>query len=446
MILSHRLIYLKRMPKSLLGIRIIRLISLIFLFAPFFLPRPVLAGQFMDAMTSKDQNLQKFSLGEDLVNPQGAQGLMTITAYGLSTLMLGSYDAQGNKLVDGGVNTASTLANNLYNYQPASGVQYLAYMGKRLNLISPAYAATPGQDFLAPMLDIWILNRNIAYVLFVVIFVTVGFMIMFRTRLNPQTVINIQLALPKIVVSLILVTFSYAISGFIIDLIFFFNKFLYGIYASPLKAFSVDPTTGVSTPITPETLDWLGLITHGYGNWTSILDSLAKIFSPASLVQAIKGDISVLFDVIVAFTIFGTALKIFFALLSKYVTLLIQAIFSPFIFLAAALPSSQEGLGGFLKSMLSSALAFPGMFLVFILSNAVLNITIPFTSLPPLNNIGTLTLIGGIQPYIALGILMAAPSVPQLIDQALGSKTPGMDMSQIGGALRKLPIIGGLIS
>lgn len=417
-----------------------------FLAFSFLAPYSALASQFMDAMTSNGPNLQKFSLGEDLVNPQGSQGLMTITAYGISTMMLGSYDEQGNKLVDGGVNTVSTLANNLFNSQPASGVQYLAYMGKRLNLVSPAYAATPGQDFLAPMLDIWILNRNIAYVLFVVIFVAIGFMIMFRTKLNPQTVVNIQMALPKIVVSLILVTFSYAISGFIVDLVFFFNKFLYGIYASPLKAFTVDPNTGASTPITPETLDWLGLITKGYGNWTSILDSLAKIFSPATLVELAKADISVLFDVIVAFTIFGIAIKIFFTLLSKYVTLLIQAIFSPFIFLAAAMPSSQNGLGEFLKNMVSAALAFPGVFLVFILSNAILNITDPFTSLPPLNDIGTLAQIGHLQPYIALGILMAAPSIPQLIDQALGSKAPGVDMSQIGGALRKIPIIGGLIS
>ena len=35
-------------------------------------------------------------------------------------------------------------------------------------------------------------------------------MIMFRSKLNPQTSVSIQLALPKIVVSLILVTFSYA--------------------------------------------------------------------------------------------------------------------------------------------------------------------------------------------------------------------------------------------
>lgn len=432
------------MPRLL---KIFALVSVFFTLA-FLVPISAFAANtnFGNALQSKDFNLESMIVGKELVVPGGASGMLTITGNGLSAMMLGSYDDQGNKLVDGGVNTVSRLANNLYNYQPASGIQYLAYMGKRLNLVSPAYAATPGQSFLAPMLDIWILNRNIAYVLFVVIFVAIGFMIMFRSRLNPQTVINIQLALPRIVVSLILVTFSYAISGFIVDLVFFFNKFIYGIYASPLKAFSVNTTTGVSTPITPETLDWLGLITQGYGNWTSILDSLAKIFSPATLIQLAKADISVLFNVIVAFTIFGTALKIFFALLSKYVTLLIQAIFSPFIFLFAALPSSQEGLSGFLKSMLASALTFPGMFLVFILSNAILNITIPFTSLPPLNDIGTLAKIGHLQPYIALGILMAAPSVPQLIDQALGSKTPGMDMSQIGGALRKLPIIGGLIS
>jgi len=41
---------------------------------------------------------------------------------------------------------------------------------------------------------------------------------MFRMKMNPQTVISIENALPKIVIALILITFSFAIAGFLIDL------------------------------------------------------------------------------------------------------------------------------------------------------------------------------------------------------------------------------------
>jgi hypothetical protein len=45
-------------------------------------------------------------------------------------------------------------------------------------------------------------------------------MIMFRAKLNPQTVISVENALPKIVVALLLITFSFAIAGFLIDLMY----------------------------------------------------------------------------------------------------------------------------------------------------------------------------------------------------------------------------------
>lgn len=419
----------------------------IFFFAFFFSlltflsPSSAKASNFMDALQSQTYNLESMIVGKEMIDPNASSGMLPILSNGLATMMLGSYDKDGNKLASGGVTVLADLTNSLYNNSPVSGVRYVAYMGSKLHLVSPAFAATPGQEFLKPMIDIWILNRNLVYVLFIIVFVVIGFMIMFRSKLNPQTVVNIQLALPKIVISLILVTFSYAISGFIVDLIFLFNKLIFSIYSSPLKAF--DPIT--SAPITPETLDWLGIIFNGFGSFTSILDSLAKIFSPATLVDLIKANASVLFDVIVAFTIFGIALKIFFTLLNKYVILLIQAIFSPFIFLVAAFPSSQGGLGSFLKSMLSAALAFPAIYFVFILANSIFNLPGSFISLPPLNDIGTLATVGHLKPYIALGILMAAPNIPQMIDGALGVKASGVDMSQVGGALKKIPFIGSLI-
>ena len=433
--LSHRLIGLWPMPKLLFIIFLLLL--------PFISPSSAKATQFMDAMTAPGPNLQKFTIGEDAIKPGGAQGMATILANGLSTMMLGSYDQNGKRLVSGGVNVVADLTNNLYNNPPVSGIRYLAYMGSKLHLVSPAFAATPGQNFLKPMIDIWILNRNLVYLLFVVIFVAVGFMIMFRSKLNPQTVVNIQLALPKIVVALILVTFSYALSGFIVDLVFFSNKVVSDIYALKLNA-----SLPGGAPLTAESLNWLDIIAiSGFGTFPSVLDNLAKVFSPGTLYDIlIAHDFSALFNIIVAFTIFGIALKIFFTLLSKYVTLLIQAIFSPFIFLGAAFPSSQGGLGSFIKSMLSAALAFPAIYFVFILANSFFSLPDPLISLPPLNNAGTLAAIGGLNKYIALGVLMTAPSIPQMIDNALGVKAPGVDMSQIGGALHKIPIIGSLIS
>jgi len=118
----------------------------------------------------------------------------------------------------GAVGMVSNLVGGLYATQPASSVEYLADLGSRLGLAKPAYAQGFGWTAFSPVLGLWKLFRNIAYLFFVIIFVVIGFMIMFRAKINPQTAIGIQNALPRIIVTLLLITFSYAIAGLIIDL------------------------------------------------------------------------------------------------------------------------------------------------------------------------------------------------------------------------------------
>lgn len=65
---------------------------------------------------------------------------------------------------------------------------------------------------------LWGETRNIAYLFFVVIMIITGFMIMFRKNLPGQVVVSVGNSIPRIVISLILVTFSFAIVGIMLDL------------------------------------------------------------------------------------------------------------------------------------------------------------------------------------------------------------------------------------
>lgn len=56
------------------------------------------------------------------------------------------------------------------------------------------------------------------YVFSTIIFLIIGIMIILRVKVSPQAVITIQSAVPQIITTLILVTFSYAIAGLVIDL------------------------------------------------------------------------------------------------------------------------------------------------------------------------------------------------------------------------------------
>ena len=108
-----------------------------------------------------------------------------------------------------------------YANPPASGV-YWAYSSlQKAGFIDKTYAAE-GIGFAAmkPFSNLWTIFRDLSYMLLVLILITIGFMVMFRAKINPQTVISVENALPKIVVALILITFSFAIAGFLIDIMY----------------------------------------------------------------------------------------------------------------------------------------------------------------------------------------------------------------------------------
>jgi len=108
-----------------------------------------------------------------------------------------------------------------YKYRPASGL-YWAYNGLQNAGFIPKTYAAEGIGFagLRPLMNLWKVFRDLAYMILVLVLIAIGFMIMFRMKLNPQTVISVENALPRIVISMILITFSFAIAGFLIDLMY----------------------------------------------------------------------------------------------------------------------------------------------------------------------------------------------------------------------------------
>lgn len=119
----------------------------------------------------------------------------------------------------GAAGVTSQLITTLFSNPPASGVAYMAGILNDFGIIKPAYAQTGvGFEAFAPILPLWRAFRNIAYTMFVFVFIITGFAIMFKAKMSPQVTVTIQSALPKIVVSLLLVTFSYAIAGLLVDL------------------------------------------------------------------------------------------------------------------------------------------------------------------------------------------------------------------------------------
>ncbi len=108
-----------------------------------------------------------------------------------------------------------------FTQPPASGIHWAIAGLENAGFIPKTYAAQGvGFAALSGFKPIWILFRNFVMMVMVLIVITIGFMIMFRSKINPQTVISIENSLPKIVIALLLITFSFAIAGFMIDVMY----------------------------------------------------------------------------------------------------------------------------------------------------------------------------------------------------------------------------------
>ncbi|MFH1840538.1 MAG: hypothetical protein ABH807_00030 [Candidatus Shapirobacteria bacterium] len=352
----------------------------------------------------------------------------------------------------------ASAIGGFYTTQPVSNQQYFAYLGQKLNPVKPIYAQGKGWDFLSPILELWIISRNIAYIVFVVIFVAIGFMIMLRQKIDPQTVASVQSVLPKIIVSLILVTFSYAIFGLFVDLAFLFNGVIQRAFEGAFANFAPK----ACPPVGPCWIEEFYPV--------DFLKNVAGAGIPGILVGGIKillgavgiigGDFTSFFNLAIAFTFISSVIKIFFSLLSRYVTIILITIFSPFAFLWGSLPGQQDTISSSIRTMLSAVLSFPVIMLMVNLAYIVSKTGVLFSTLPPfmgaaLDKPGALC--GGVgQPpcaaitlitqVISLGIIIATAKVPETIDELLKVKAGGGQAgAELAGGLRRLPIIGSFL-
>jgi hypothetical protein len=357
--------------------------------------------------------------------------------------------------VEEGAGTTNSLNTALLLNPPASSKEYLAYMSNK-NIVKPVYAQGLGFSALSPILKLWVLFRNVAYLFFVIIFAVVGMMVILRRRIDPRTVVTIQDSLPRIVVALLLVTFSYAIAGLIIDL------------------------GELTIRITGNLLQQQGFIAQttqprqslAYLFSTNMFELMSPLSDTHNLKEALKGvpvpiigkdvRIPILSGlttwVVIDLTMFFVQFKIFFALLGPYVAVALGVIFSPFYLLLAALPGGGDRVGSWLRSMISNVVVFPAIFAVLAIA-AILkgnaagaanvwqpnpaNTSNGFWSPAVLGNWG-----GAVGDLLAFGILLGTPKIAQDIKEKLGQRPSGATQeaqTALAGAIRRIPIVGGFI-
>ena len=249
--------------------------------------------------------------------------------------------------------------------RPLSGITYVKKIGRKLRLVPEVTAAESyGYNRLEIVQDLWAISRNIAYSLFVLIIIAASFMIMFKVKISPQATVTIQVALPKIAITLILVTFSYAIAGFVIDLVYvvmgLFSMFMpnpslaYGVISGSIGKFAVDGLLVVFVYSVVYII--LYLIVTIAATFVAILNlNLASV-----LIGLIMLIFSIFLLIILIINIFRSLFALFKALAGVYVSVIV----APLQLALGALPTppnqqSGSAFGGWLKTLISHAAVFP---------------------------------------------------------------------------------------
>ncbi len=351
-------------------------------------------------------------------------GVMTMVTGEIPFEADGSVKIQG--YIPGGVlGGTNKMIAGLYK-SPASGMEYIAQV-KDSFLSKPTYAADNGFGYkgLEPLLPIWKTTRNIIYTVSSLVFMFIGIALMLRVKISPQAVITIQSSLPKIITALVLVTFSYAISGLIIDLSNVFLTITIALFYSakniPLteNLFSQPVFDGTGFPVTSwigNAISWLftdvikvfspydlkSITSGGFGQIYNMANRAVPAASGVMLgevagqiffgvlfggignlalgtsvgaglgaIGAVGGDILggvlgfLLLPIIMSILMVFWLIKLYFGLLKCYITLIIKIIAGPFEIFLGAFPNSKHGVGSWIQSIIANIAVFP-MTIIFI--------------------------------------------------------------------------------
>ena len=354
----------------------------------------------------------------------------------------------------GALAASSNLVALMYSTPPVSGVEYFAQKFRDINPVQPVYAqeTTTGFAALQPVQALWSVFRNISYIGFVIVFVIMGFMIMFRAHISPQAVATVQDSIPRIIIALVLVTFSYAIAGLLIDIMFLvLNIFIRALEGAGLL-------TGGDYVFKQNVFS---IIFNSWGDiFTAVFNSVRGVIDQVLNINGALKAIVGFFGGTIAGLVIGIAMlfimfRIFLMLLMAYAMIIILTMAAPFFFLVQSLPG-RNGAGEWFKQMASQVAVFPTVAMMFIFAGILGGIpelgAVSNESAIKFGQVGVFPLLAGeinskvIGGLIGIGILMLTPQAAELVKNAIGVKGPQLGAGAMAGAAAGGAVVGAGLS
>lgn len=399
------------------------------------------------------------------------------------------HDCKGNLIAQGErslglIGVASDLIGATYT-QPASTGKYISTLSEDFGLTKKVYAQqSAGFDALAQVQEMWSAIRNLTFVILVAFFILIGFGIMLRFQIAPKTAMTVQNQLPKIVVAIILISFSYAIAGLLVDAMWFSTYTSINVLTNPENGLDQcgadDPSGGsgnanrtttsvvtqglLNNPIGYTTelfgdeggcfgsldgisglakdlgftvgdivsrtaIEAMGLDTDNGDNcdtgWRSLGGALdVKDCVEDGLFKFIKYLIGIIAVMIFFFAIVFALFRLWFTLIRAYIYVILGTVFAPIWILMGLLPNSSMGFTKWLRFMIAHLMVFPTAALIIIAART-------FAVTDSVNNtvdgqfypplLGNPNISDNIGILIAFGFLMIGPELLNMVRDAVKS-------------------------
>ena len=261
--------------------------------------------------------------------------------------------------------STSTLQGAVDRPPPATLALYFNGIKEDSPVFQEAQAATISNPFKS-VYEIWKGFRNASYGLLAAFVLVISVMISMRSKIDPQTAVTAQAAIPRIIISAILITLSYGIGAI-------FDQSIGLGWNSPLVkiagSFILETTGGgasVLKGVNPS------LTTPPYS--CSEISSISAASDCAA--KVLLGPIGLGFILTIGLTLVVLVALVFlviflFALgavyIFNYLKIIFLTIFSPLIFAIAAIPGQEHRIKDWFVDMLSAVLALPAIVLLIML-------------------------------------------------------------------------------
>ena len=379
--------------------------------------------------------------------PCGLMKMVIISILGAGDVGNTADSKTGDKSVyfPGAIPGVLSMTSIALAHPPVNTSEYVADLMQNVShpFAPTAYAQGLGFSSLSPVLSLWKMFRNLAYFFFVIIFLVVGFLIMFRSKIGSQAAVTVQQALPKLVISLILVTFSYAIAGLMLDLMYLIIYLLIGVFAFGSGALSAENLRVIAfqNNIFTNGFKIIGELVGGVaGAIGEVVNNLTtSILGSNGLAQAAGkfagGATNVIATLVLAIAVLVSLFRVFFALVQAYIGIFFSVIFAPLQLLVGALPG-QNTFGTWIKGLLENMLVFPTLILlIFIAYYFTIGPTFVagntgFTAPQLGTNQGSTSNANAYKGLLALGAILAMPEVLKV--------TKGLMKGQMGVGMEDL--------